>query len=78
MLSYSIPRPLVARMVLAFMCRLPSIGLARPDALHFSQFRTFRRGMLEGVLKILCRRLHFYGIITLQFCGTISYGVDFW
>jgi hypothetical protein len=52
--------------------------LARPDALDLFQFRAFRRGMLEGVLKISCRRLHFYRITTLQSCGTISHGVDFW
>jgi hypothetical protein len=65
-------------MVLAFMCRPPGIGLARPDALDFFQFRAFRRGMLEGVLEISCRRLHFYRIMTLQSCGTVSHGVDFW
>jgi hypothetical protein len=55
---------------LAFMCWLPGFGLARPDAPLFSKFSAFRRGMLDEVLKISCRKL--------QFCGIVSHGVDFW
>jgi len=72
------PASLGCAYVVGVHVRLPGIGLARPDALDLFQFRAFRRGMLEGVLKISCRRLHFYRITTLQSCGTISHGVDFW
>jgi hypothetical protein len=70
MLSYSIPRPLVERIVLAFMGLLLAFQSARPNAPPFPECRAFGLGALDGVLKISCRKL--------RFCGIMSHGVDFW